>query len=330
MPDDPAAAVNSLAIQEMLLLPKLYGPNGLYGPGGPPVAQTAALEQLETATVDPARLTGGMTTDSVAVQTATDLANLANATTDVINIVSSPAHSGIQIEALAFFAGPAFQRDLLMVEADATLFTAGTTPPVIVLPPPPPSGLEQFLVTDITTGRSDWQDGALYTGPVTRLANQYVNISSDKLNLTATRPDNFIHTGSGDDAIDVSLVNGSNVLDGGGGSNFLVGGGGIDTFFVDARAASADVWSTVSHFHPGDTATIWGIALGDFNLVWADGQGSAGATGLTLHATAVGRAVTSLTLAGLTQADMAAGRLSISFGTDSATGSAYMNILANR
>jgi len=61
--------------------------------------------------------------------------------------------------------------------------------------------------------------------------------SYDNINITATKPNNFIHAGFGDDAIDVSqfaLTNGgTNVLDGGGGSNFLVGGlSSVDTFFV--------------------------------------------------------------------------------------------------
>jgi serralysin len=75
------------------------------------------------------------------------------------------------------------------------------------------------------------------------------------------------------------------VLDGGTGSNFLSGGSGTDTFFVDDRSASADIWSTVSGFHAGDAATIWGVAPQDFGLAWMDGQGTPGFTGLTLHAT---------------------------------------------
>jgi hypothetical protein len=67
----------------------------------------------------------------------------------------------------------------------------------------------------------------------------------------------------------------------------------------------------------------------DFGLSWADGQGATGFTGLTLHATASGKPTASLTLAGFTQADMASGRLSISFGTDPASGSAYMYVHDN-
>jgi Ca2+-binding RTX toxin-like protein len=166
-----------------------------------------------------------------------------------------------------------------------------------------------------------------YKGPVANLQSEYVNISSDNLNITATTSNWFIHSGSGMDAIAVS--SGTNVLDGGTGSNFLVGGSGTDTFFVDDRGAPADIWSTVVGFHQGDAATIWGVTPQDFNLSWVDGQGAAGYTGLTLHATAASKPTASLTLTGYTQADLTNGRLSVQFGTDAASGSAYMNIHAN-
>ena len=64
----------------------------------------------------------------------------------------------------------------------------------------------------------------------------------------------------------------------------------------------------------------------DFGLDFVDGQGAAGFTGLTLHATAAGRPTASLTLAGFTRADLTDGRLSVQFGTDPASGSAFMFI----
>ena len=166
-----------------------------------------------------------------------------------------------------------------------------------------------------------------YTGPVAGLQGQYINISSDNLNVSVSTPNWFIHSGGGEDAIAVS--SGTNVLDGGTGSNFLVGGNGTDTFFVDDRGAPADIWSTVVGFHQGDAATIWGITPQDFNLAWADGQGANGYTGLTLHATSSSAPTASLTLAGYTQADLANGRLTVQFGTDAASGSAYMYIHGN-
>jgi serralysin len=164
-----------------------------------------------------------------------------------------------------------------------------------------------------------------YTGPVSGLQNEYINITSDSLNISVSTPNWFIHSGGGNDAIAAS--SGINVLDGGTGSNFLTGGSGTDTFFVDDRGPTADIWSTVSGFHAGDAATIWGVTPQDFSLTWVDGQGAAGYTGLTLHATSAGKPTASLTLAGFSQADMASGRLSVSIGT--VGGSAYMYVHGN-
>jgi Ca2+-binding RTX toxin-like protein len=202
-----------------------------------------------------------------------------------------------------------------------------STPPVAASPPPsitPPAAIAAF---DTTTNQPVAAVGQAYTGPVPGLQNEYINITSDNLDITSSTPNWFIHSGSGDDAIAVS--SGTNVLDGGTGSNFLTGGSGTDTFFVDDRAASADIWSTVVGFHAGDAATIWGVTPQDFGLAWVDGQGAAGFTGLTLHATATGRPTASLTLAGYSQADLGNGRLSVSFGTDSTSGSAFMFVHAN-
>jgi len=168
-----------------------------------------------------------------------------------------------------------------------------------------------------------------YTGPVSNLDHEYIGITSHSLNIGVSNDNWFIHSGSGDDAIEVH--GGTNVLDGGTGSNFLTGGTGTghDTFFVDDRSASADIWSTVNNFHAGDDATIWGLTAKDFNIAWADGQGAAGFTGLTMHATAAGQPIASLTLAGFTTADMSSGRVSVTFGTDAASGSSYMNVHGN-
>jgi Ca2+-binding RTX toxin-like protein len=141
-------------------------------------------------------------------------------------------------------------------------------------------------------------------------------------------PNVFIHTGSGEDAIDVSRAGGNNVLDRSTGSNFLVGGSGDDTFFVDDRSPSADIWSTVSDFHAGDAATIFGITQNGFATSWVDGQGATGFTGLTLHVTAPGVPTASLTLAGFSMADLSDGRISTSFGTES-DGTPYLYVHAN-
>jgi len=186
-----------------------------------------------------------------------------------------------------------------------------------------------FLITNMTTGVSSAVAGEVYSGPVAGLQHQYITVTTDNLNIAATSPNTFIHTGSGMDAIDVSKVGGNNVLDGSTGSNFLVGGAGNDTFFVDDRAAAADIWSTVVNFHAGDAATLFGVQAAGFALDWADNQGAAGATGLTLHATAAGKPIASLTLAGYSTADLSNGRLTTSFGGDPSSGSEYMYIHGN-
>jgi Ca2+-binding RTX toxin-like protein len=199
------------------------------------------------------------------------------------------------------------------------------TPTPVPVPTPTPTPNSGILVTDTTTGQPIPAVGQPYTGPVVGLTSEYINITPDSLNVTATTPNWFIHTGSGEDAI--AANSGVNVLDGGTGSNFLTGGSGTDTFFVDDRGPSADIWSTVNNFHAGDAATIWGVTPKDFNLAWVDGQGAPGHAGLTLHATAPGVPTASLTLAGLTSADLSNGKLSVSFGATA--DSSYMYIHAN-
>jgi serralysin len=186
-----------------------------------------------------------------------------------------------------------------------------------------------FLVTDTTTGVSSNAPGVAYTGPVAGLQHEYINLSPNSLNIAATVPNSFIHSGAGTDAIDVSKVSGNNVLDGSTGSNFLVGGAGNDTFFVDDRAAPAETWSSVVNFHAGDAATLFGVTAAGFVLDWEDNQGAAGATGLTLHALAAGKPIASLTLAGYSKADLDNGRLTTSFGQDPSSGSDYLYVHGN-
>lgn len=106
---------------------------------------------------------------------------------------------------------------------------------------------------------------------------------------------------------------------------FLVGGDGSDTFFVDDRAATAAIWSTVVGFHRDDSATVWGVTPQDFKLDWADGQGAAGYTGLTLHATAANKPTASLTLAGFNTGDLTNGRLSVAYGNVEANSYMYVH-----
>ena len=187
------------------------------------------------------------------------------------------------------------------------------------------SGVPVLAAVDSTTGRPAAAQGQPYTGPVGNVQRQYINVTPDNLNISVSTPNWFIHSGAGQDAIAVS--GGNNVVDGGTGSNFLTGGSGTDTFFVDERGATATTWSTVANFQAADAVTLWGVSQAD-QINWLDGAGAAGATGLTLVAQAAGRPEALLTLPGFTRADLA-GRLGVSFGTDAASGSAYMHVRAN-
>jgi hypothetical protein len=208
--------------------------------------------------------------------------------------------------------------------AGGSVISGGTpqTPPTT----PTPAGLGPVSVIDTTTGGTIASSGSVYAGPVSGVQSQYINPTADGLNITASSPSWFIHAGAGNDAIVVT--SGTNVLDGGTGSNFLTGGSGTDTFFVDDRNAGADIWSTIAGFHKGDAATIWGITPQGSSVSWQDNQGAAGFTGLTLHATAPGKPTASMTLAGYSQADLQNGRLAVSYGVDSSSGSAYLYVAA--
>lgn len=196
-------------------------------------------------------------------------------------------------------------------------------------PAPTPS---QFLIVNESTGQAGVDDGTTYSGPVAGLSQQLMLSGSSNMNVTSYAADSFIHTGSGNDAIDVSMAGGTNVLDGSTGSNFLTGGSGSDTFFVDDRGATSAIWSTIAGFHAGDNATIWGITQAGFTIGWLNGQGASGATGLTASFTAPGAPAVDITLAGFSTADLSNGRLAVSFGTSpnepGLPGSAYMNIQA--
>jgi phospholipase/lecithinase/hemolysin len=187
------------------------------------------------------------------------------------------------------------------------------------------SGALPLTVTDATTGQSIQALGYPYTGPSAGLQQEYINVTPDRLNITASTPNWFIYGGAGGGAMTVS--SGTNVLDGTTGSWVFTGGSGVDTFSLDDRAAPAAIASTIVNFHAGDTATIWGVASSDFTLSWQDGQGSAGYTGLTLHATSPNTPAASLTLAGLSSAALSNGQLGVAAGTSS--GIPYLAIHAN-
>lgn len=191
---------------------------------------------------------------------------------------------------------------------------AADPPPPIVAPPPAPPMPMHFSVLDTDTNTHMDDNGTAYTGPVSGLNWQYLNLSPANLNVASNVPNAFLHSGAGQDALDVSAANGTNVLDGSTGSNFLVGGTGADTFFLDDRNPSAALWSTLVNFHKGDSATVWGLTANDFQVQTLDGQGAGGFAGLTFNFTRDGQPTASLTLTGMTSADLSNGRLAMSYG----------------
>ena len=200
--------------------------------------------------------------------------------------------------------------------------------PVNAFVPPAAAASSNFSIKNTTTGETAMDAGSSYAGPVANIKSQFIYTGRDSLNVVGGAAGQFIHTGAGVDAIDVHATGGSNVLDGGTNSNFLTGGTAAtdsDTFFVDNRAASGDIWSTVVNFHAGDAATIFGITPKGNTASWVDDQGAAGFQGLTLHVLTPGAPSASLTLAGYTSADFGNGRLHQTFGTE-ADGTPYLYI----
>ena len=186
-----------------------------------------------------------------------------------------------------------------------------------------------FSTVDNVTGTAGSSAGQQYVGPVSTLQSQYIWASPDGASITAFGPNVFLGGGAGNDALTASA--GSNVLDGGLGSNFVTGAtgadGGADTFFLDGTAGTT--WDTITNFHPGDSATLWGYVPGRSATVWGANEGAAGHTGATLHAAFAGAGTAingSLTFAGLGLAD-AQSKLSLTPG--SAGGRSYLYVHYN-
>jgi hypothetical protein len=167
-----------------------------------------------------------------------------------------------------------------------------------------------------------------YSGPVARLQHQFIFAGTVSVNISVSDDNWFLHGGPGQDAL--ATHGGYNVLDGGTGSNFLTGGSGTDTFFVDDRGPSGDIWSTMNGFHKGDDATVFGLvpAADNANVQWFDNQGAAGFTGLTLHVVTPNGPTASLTLPGYSTSDLGNGRLAIQFGNEPDT-TPFMHIIAS-
>ena len=178
------------------------------------------------------------------------------------------------------------------------------------------------------SGQTMNTDGQPYSGPVAGLDWQLIDVTTDNLNITANTPNVFIHSGSGNDAINVSVANGNNVLDGSTGSNYLTGGTGDDQFYVDDRGPTADIWTTIVGMHAGDSATIWGLTSSD--VISEANNVLPTSPGLTFSIP--GSPNVNLTIQGYSTADLS-GHLAMSFGTSpnepGLPGSPYMLIQAS-
>ncbi|HBK08186.1 MAG TPA: hypothetical protein DDZ81_20430 [Acetobacteraceae bacterium] len=270
-------------------------------------------------------------------QASTITLNATQATSEVVNTAGGSVSEVLLYDGTAKVADLHVNSQTMIYAADnpktdtVTLTTTngGGSLPVSAVQPANPG----IAVTDTTTGQPVGPFVQPYTGPVPGLQNQYIASTNDGLNITTTTPNWFIASGSGNDAIDVSQGGGNNVVDGGRGSNFLTGGSGNDTFFIDDRAATSAIWSTIAGFHAGDAVTVWGVMAQNFALTWIDGQGAVGNTGLTLSVAAANTPAADFTLVGYDSADLNSGKLSISFGTTpdqpGLPGSPYMQVRAN-
>ena len=229
--------------------------------------------------------------------------------------------------------------DFTAVGAEVNFNAHPVTLPVVTSPDPtlpvpaPVAASSAFVIGDQTTGENSLAAGDKYSGPVSGIDRELVLVGTHNLNIITTAPNCFSHTGSGDDAINVSMAGGNNFLDGSTGSNFLTGGSGNDTFFLDDRNLTSDVYSTIVNFHAGDNATIFGVNSTDFKMNTLDDQGAVNFKGLDSAFTAPGQPNASMVLTGYTVADLSNGRLTVSYGTTSdlpgVPGSQYLNIHAN-
>jgi hypothetical protein len=315
-----------------------------------PVQATNAIKPFSTTAIkdtdfngggkDVASITitdGGTPTDKDGILTGAGLSKTGVGTYTLPNAVT-PAQLTSELQGLSFATSNLFgthtanfeldvqdvppttvgaAKTVMPANFDATkgLTSKDTTTSVGIVGQPQPPPTTNFHVVDTTTGMVSDVTGDPYTGPVAGIKNQFIDITTDNLNITAVTPNTFIHTGSGMDAIDVGAANGTNVLDGFTGTNFLTGGTGIDQFYVDDRGATKDIFSTVRGFHSGDTATVWGITKADFKIVTGDNVlPSAPGLDFAFTSNKTGQNA-NLNMPGFTTADLSNGKLSVSFGT---------------
>jgi Ca2+-binding RTX toxin-like protein len=194
-------------------------------------------------------------------------------------------------------------------------------------PPPALSATDNFQVLDEAAQAAFQTPGAPYPGPIAGIQNEYININTTNLDITAITPNAFIQTGSGNDTLQAYF--GRNVLDAGGGSNVMIGGiGGTDTFIANiSEAGSNSLTDLIKDFHINDDVVIQGLSPSTFSISTST---SVGAFGQQLEIDAVpngGGPTSSISIAGYSANDIG-GKLSISFSQDP-SGNPFMLVHAN-
>ncbi len=291
-------------------------------------SNTTATADLAIAAADAVKLEGGAGATTSFTFTVTRTGNTGTAITVPYTVspaaprpAGAAAFSGgvLPSGTVAFAASETNATITIEVAGDAVLegnqnftVTLGPAPAGVAFVAATATGtiLEDEAISDIiavngSTGNPMAIAPVFYAGPVAGLEREMILLTPENLTIALAGPNWFVHSGSGDDAI--AAFGGTNVLDGGTGSNFLTGGPGADTFFVDARGATAPIWSTVNGFSTGDAATLWGVSKSSFDLNWFDGQGAPG----------------------FTNAQRTGGGLTVLFGHDPGSDSDYMYVLAN-
>jgi len=212
------------------------------------------------------------------------------------------------------YAGDSFT--VTPVAAGTTLTVAGPAP--------------NFKVADVVTNSEISTTGSAYAGGPSGPQYEYANITPDSIYVTSAVPSAFIHTGAGNDTIDVSKANGNNVLDPGTGSNTLIGGTGNDSFYVNDVAPAASISDLVKNFHSGDYATIFGVYPGGFTVQSLNALGAGNVNELEFVATTASQPTATLILSGYSTADLTSGRITATYGTTNGmpTGTPILNIHA--
>ncbi|HYZ24912.1 MAG TPA: hypothetical protein VE690_22440 [Rhodopila sp.] len=182
----------------------------------------------------------------------------------------------------------------------------------------------KFVIFNMSSGAVNTSSGQPFAGPPGSPTTEYANITSDSLNVNSNTSSAFIITGSGNDVINASGSDGTNVLDGGTGSDTLLGGKGENTFLTTVLGQTKDTLTTAAYLHSGDTVTMLGVTPTDFNVDLSNNAGLPGYTGLQYAFSAAGQPTTKIVLSGYSTNDLLNGKLSQSFGMVGDT--PYLNV----